>query len=154
MHGDFLAHRPRYTERRGNKRGNPRERRRAKREREREYEELLCCQVVHDSCSTVPLTELHLSRFNCAELLTGSRRYGHCSLAVVAPRALLFRCSNLMPISALKRRYIRCLCLFLFFFFSLKRARGHISAFFRDGESTLEFSGQMNRFHSDRRIER
>lgn len=25
----------------------------------------------------VPLTELHLSRFNCAELLTGSRRYGH-----------------------------------------------------------------------------
>lgn len=25
----------------------------------------------------VPLTELHLSRFNCAELVTGSRRYGH-----------------------------------------------------------------------------
>lgn len=25
----------------------------------------------------VPLRELYLSRFNCAELLTGSRRYGH-----------------------------------------------------------------------------
>lgn len=37
----------------------------------------LCCQVVHDSYAAVPLTELHLSRFNCAELLTGSRRYGH-----------------------------------------------------------------------------
>lgn len=47
--------------------------------REKKNEELLCCQVVHDSCTVVPLTELHLSRFNCAELLTGSRRYGHCS---------------------------------------------------------------------------
>lgn len=57
-----------------NKRRNSR-----KREREKKNEELLCCQVVHDSCTVVPLTELHLSRFNCAELLTGSRRYGHCS---------------------------------------------------------------------------
>lgn len=63
-----------YVPIQGNKRKNPWKRRV---ERKREDVKLLCCQVVHDS--RVSLTELHLSLFNCAELLTGSRCYGHCS---------------------------------------------------------------------------
>lgn len=47
----------------------------------------------------VPLTELHLSRFNCAELLTGSRRYGHRPRERTSPPPL--------PLCAISDRYQR-----------------------------------------------
>lgn len=48
----------------------------------------------------VPLTELHLSLFNCAELLTGSRRHGHCSRGEARGHSRIIRYYNLRLIAS------------------------------------------------------
>lgn len=85
---------PTVTSIQGNKRKYLRENE-GRRERKREDEKSHCAVKSYTTFATRNgiVTELHLSLFNYMKLLTGSRRYGHCSRDGATLLLLLFSLS-------------------------------------------------------------